>query len=59
LRRPAARRACRAPQAEPSLQVIREGTAVIRMCDCGLASDDPALLEDHLSQYGHRERVPW
>jgi len=29
------------------------------MCDCGLASDDPALLEDHLSQYGHRERVPW
>jgi hypothetical protein len=32
---------------------------MIRMCQCGLATDDPGLLADHLSQYGHRERVPW
>lgn len=32
---------------------------MIRICQCGLATDDPGLLEDHLGQYGHRERVPW
>ena len=32
---------------------------MIRICQCGLATNDPGLLEDHLSQYGHRERVPW
>jgi hypothetical protein len=32
---------------------------VIRICQCGLTTDDPGLLEDHLSQYGHHERVPW
>ena len=40
-------------------QATWEGTAVIRMCQCGLATDDPGLLEDHLRQCGHRERVPW
>ena len=33
-------------------------TAVMRMCECGLATDDLGLLEDHLRQHGHRERVP-
>ena len=27
--------------------------------ECGLATDDPGLLDDHLNQHGHRERVPW
>jgi len=44
----------RAPQ-----QATRERTAVTRMCECGLATDDLGLLEDHLRQHGHRERVPW
>lgn len=59
LRRPAARRACQTSRGKPVQQATRERTAVIRICQCGLATDDPGLLEDHLSQYGHRERVPW
>lgn len=31
----------------------------MRMCECGLATSDPDLLEDHLRQSGHCERVPW
>ncbi len=32
---------------------------MLRACECGMATDDPGLLEDHLALSGHRERVPW
>jgi hypothetical protein len=32
---------------------------MVHICECGLATNDMALLEDHLARYGHRERVPW
>lgn len=32
---------------------------MVHICECGLATDDLAFLRDHLTRYGHRERVPW
>ena len=32
---------------------------MVRMCECGFATSDPAFLERHLDQFGHREHVPW
>jgi anti-sigma regulatory factor (Ser/Thr protein kinase) len=43
----------------PITQTSQEEAAMLRMCERGLATSDPGLLEGHLSQYGHRERVPW
>jgi len=36
-----------------------EGIAMVRTCECGLATDDVALLERHRLTKGHREHVAW
>jgi hypothetical protein len=32
---------------------------MVRTCECGLATDDAALLERHRLEKGHREHVAW
>jgi hypothetical protein len=32
---------------------------MIRMCQCGLATDDVRFLRHHQAGSGHRERVAW
>jgi hypothetical protein len=32
---------------------------MVRTCECGLATDDVALLERHRLAKGHREHVAW
>ena len=32
---------------------------MVRTCECGLATNDAALLERHLAAKGHREHVAW
>jgi hypothetical protein len=32
---------------------------MVRTCECGLATDDVAVLERHLLAKGHREHVAW
>ena len=32
---------------------------MVRTCECGLATDDVALLERHRVAKGHREHVAW
>lgn len=37
----------------------KEGIVMVRTCECGLATTDPAFLERHLLTAGHHEHVAW
>jgi hypothetical protein len=32
---------------------------MVHMCECGLATNNLGFLRRHLTNFGHRERVPW